>query len=627
MGEEINDPSTAAAERPIFSIRVLQLIQTAQSQHGIRHNDYDRYRQYCSRRLRRLYKGTKFLHGKGRYVKKKLEVPMVTEERHLYIPLINAERAWSYSMIIKNAEEPSGRKRQHAVARLAKAVVWARELARLASETCDAVTVVEAEAYAAWMHGTWLSERKREWDVPLGKYHRAKRLLEELCRVGDFALQKAARQLLEQVEPAMRFCAYQLERQGAPAPGPDALCRLGDGETTATLEQLQVRLAEVAAAAPADAGAGAVSSTSITWRGRSYPVQGDKVAAALIKVGEAQAAVDQSMDADVVDEQLKLHDALLSAYQDVLRIIQQELVVGAAADNEASDSQSLAASLQELSVAVRGLLAAAAVQRYLVQAAALEQRWERTQQRAALGAKKAKGKDKAAKPEEVARVYDTLVGLASEVQEVAGEVGGADAEALMDEGAAQQARFEAHRCFWVAAAALGAEQGDEAYVLFDRVLVLADTAVRKNKECANVDAAAIQTLGALRDRALALRCAAHAEVAAADLAAQEGLAGGVGGLALREGGAPTQEAAGKRLADKFLLANLDRWESYAGEGGREVRLFQVPPPLDSIAARPFVLDTAQTYLRMPPLGHRYAKRAVEKTGTFARLFSGWGSKQ
>jgi hypothetical protein len=39
-------------------------------------------RQYCARRLRSLYKALKFLHGKGRYSKKKLDVPQVTDARY-----------------------------------------------------------------------------------------------------------------------------------------------------------------------------------------------------------------------------------------------------------------------------------------------------------------------------------------------------------------------------------------------------------------------------------------------------------------------------------------------------------------------------------------------------------------
>jgi signal recognition particle subunit SRP68 len=39
------------------------------------------HRQYCSRRLRRLYKSTKFLHGRGRFAKKKMEPHTCTDAR------------------------------------------------------------------------------------------------------------------------------------------------------------------------------------------------------------------------------------------------------------------------------------------------------------------------------------------------------------------------------------------------------------------------------------------------------------------------------------------------------------------------------------------------------------------
>jgi hypothetical protein len=38
-------------------------------------------RQYCSRRLRSLYKQLKLLHGKGRYQKRKIEPEMMADSR------------------------------------------------------------------------------------------------------------------------------------------------------------------------------------------------------------------------------------------------------------------------------------------------------------------------------------------------------------------------------------------------------------------------------------------------------------------------------------------------------------------------------------------------------------------
>ncbi|KAL6182695.1 hypothetical protein ACLB2K_044108 [Fragaria x ananassa] len=68
MGKESQNQTTSAMEidnqkantsdqiGPKFSINVLQLLKSAQMQHGLRHGDYTRYRRYCTARLRRLYK-------------------------------------------------------------------------------------------------------------------------------------------------------------------------------------------------------------------------------------------------------------------------------------------------------------------------------------------------------------------------------------------------------------------------------------------------------------------------------------------------------------------------------------------------------------------------------------------
>jgi hypothetical protein len=58
--------------------------------------------------------------------------------RYLHIPLVNAERAWAYSMDLKKEVENEGghapEKRHHSIRRLTKAAFWASELSRLASQ-------------------------------------------------------------------------------------------------------------------------------------------------------------------------------------------------------------------------------------------------------------------------------------------------------------------------------------------------------------------------------------------------------------------------------------------------------------------------------------------------------------
>ncbi len=73
-----------------------------------------------------------------------------------------------------------------------------------------------------------------------------------------------------------------------------------------------------------------------------------------------------------------------------------------------------------------------------------------------------------------------------------------------------------------------------------------------------------------------------------------------------------------------------RWESFAGEDGRPPRFYQLPPPIQPIPVRPLTLDSAQAYLNIPSIKHRYPQQATQQQGeastasTFARFFTGWG---
>lgn len=106
---------------------VLRVIKEAQQQHGLRHGDYQRYRGYCSRRVRRLRKVLKLPQGDRRHYKKRdvtsshLEDPKA-DVRYLEICVVLAERAWSYAMQLRQEANTEPRKRFHLIRRLRKSV-------------------------------------------------------------------------------------------------------------------------------------------------------------------------------------------------------------------------------------------------------------------------------------------------------------------------------------------------------------------------------------------------------------------------------------------------------------------------------------------------------------------------
>lgn len=93
-----------------------------------------------------------------------------------------------------------------------------------------------------------------------------------------------------------------------------------------------------------------------------------------------------------------------------------------------------------------------------------------------------------------------------------------------------------------------------------------------------------------------------------------------------------KHTAGKKCQCVAMhYTNNCRWESFAGEDGGEPRLYELPPPLQAIAVRPLTLDSAQSYITIPSVKHRFPAQAAQSgadaaTSTFARFFTWGGAK-
>ncbi|KAG8321417.1 signal recognition particle subunit srp68 [Homalodisca vitripennis] len=155
--------------------RVLKVIKDAQQQHGLRHSDYQRYRGYCTRRIRRLRKVLHILQGDKRNFKRRdVTEEKLKDERYLLIPLMLAERAWSHAMQLRQEANTEPRKRFRLVHRLRKATVYALQLQKLCeTDKCDARTKLEAQAYVAWIHGS-LHFELQLWKPAMENLNKAK---------------------------------------------------------------------------------------------------------------------------------------------------------------------------------------------------------------------------------------------------------------------------------------------------------------------------------------------------------------------------------------------------------------------------------------------------------------------
>merc|ERR1719277_2796557 len=133
--------------------------------------------------------------------------------RFLEIPMVQAERAWSYGVQLKADNAAASvfnpQFRHHAVQRFAKAMKWAQMLEALCKVHGDQRSQLEAEAYTSFLEGTYLLE-KEEWQEALSKLQRCKRVCEHLALASeqvDSTLFKSKALLLA---PLVRECKYNL---------------------------------------------------------------------------------------------------------------------------------------------------------------------------------------------------------------------------------------------------------------------------------------------------------------------------------------------------------------------------------------------------------------------------------
>ncbi|GLE04321.1 hypothetical protein PINS_up013236 [Pythium insidiosum] len=314
------------ASSEIYSIPILETVKAAQLQNGLRHRDFQRYRQYCTRRLCRIRKSTKFTHGKGKvFVQRKVDAETATDARLLYLPLYSAERAWSYAMQLKeddnaekleHGEDANSRIKFHLAGRLRKAAEWSQRLAEICAVKADARTSLEAEAYAAFMSGNYAFHRE-EHERALERFSTARRIYADLSQVGTLSQQELFRASVDELEPFIRFCEHRLALKGGASSQLD-LSSSGDSASNALLQSkidlvlLEARKKKVA------------NLATISWKQKQIAVPTQEIGLALLRPDEIAAKLEQLAP---TDEKKREHVflELLSAYDNTLSLIKSQL--------------------------------------------------------------------------------------------------------------------------------------------------------------------------------------------------------------------------------------------------------------------------------------------------------------
>lgn len=316
-GDQLVETKPVEGAPKTLTLEILQIIKDAQQKHGLRHGDYQRYRGYCSRRLRRLRKSLHFVQGtKHRYQGKGVTDELLGggDARFLVLLVVQCERAWAHAMQLRQEANTEPRKRFHLFGRLRKAVKHGQALAALctASPRCDARCKLEAQAYSAYLEGTLFTEQQ-QWQEAMESLHRAQTIYERLAQALGEAQRALYQQRVDELSPSLRYCAYNIGDESAVAD----LRRMrlqGNVSMATELDHLIAQTREKQAS----------SLSEVTWLGRTIPVRQEKVRLLLLSAQEAPKELAQAPDTEA---RIAVHERLLLDCKDALQLLREELRV------------------------------------------------------------------------------------------------------------------------------------------------------------------------------------------------------------------------------------------------------------------------------------------------------------
>ena len=173
-----------SSPQPIFHLDLHAWIESQQTAHGVRHDDFGQYHAYCTRRLSRLSHNketkqylvcsSKFAttsttnkqqRSRHAYASRKDDT-FANPPQHesvLWYLVVSAERSWAHANLIKRQHG----KRQMVLRKLKRASGWANKLKNMASGCTDSVTYMECQAYANWMAAN-LALEQFDYSVRIG---------------------------------------------------------------------------------------------------------------------------------------------------------------------------------------------------------------------------------------------------------------------------------------------------------------------------------------------------------------------------------------------------------------------------------------------------------------------------
>ncbi|KND05197.1 uncharacterized protein SPPG_00857 [Spizellomyces punctatus DAOM BR117] len=581
-------------------LNVLALTNEARNMHGLRHQDYQRYRQFCANKVQRLRKGCNLVQAgaKRRFEKKPVTAEVVTGEKHLQLLLFEAERGWAYAMELKAEVRDEPRKRFHQVKRLKKAVEAAKRLHDICQNCqADNRTLLDVQAYAATMAGFLFFEQQR-WEEALDKFATARVIYQRLAKAGTAQQEALCQSVIDSIDPSIRFCAYNLKIKGAQNLEISSLIEQTNESSRSELRSLEARVGSMLSDISSENNDG---TFKIRWRGRIIPTRNEKLVEAIsetVKTFEGLKGstprpilLDGTSDTAVLDAHFERFEKALASAAIALHLAKEDVKNDelATAKVKSSKGDQNSANLQLALAYVTFLRLSISIDRNLELIEVAKSK------RHGQGRFLAKGMKKGAKPEDIVRFYDAIIQGLDDMK----KFGVVDSDlALHSFLSAQSHMYKAQRATFIAQTYSSLDKHGEALALYERANEHVVHARAQAEGAARHDTGAGEDLLQLRDKILRT----ETDIRGGKIKEQgkwyleqhqrgvsvDGISKGIQNIELNDGYGEIQAPVTSRL--NTFISDFD---------GSNPNLIAIPPSFLPAPCKPLFFDIAYNGLDFP----------------------------
>lgn len=538
--------------------------------------------------MKRLRKALNLPQGDKRHFKKR-EVTLVhlegknTNEKYIHIPLMLAERTWAYAMQLRQEANSEPRKKFHLISKMKKACVYAEQLQTLInSDFCDARSKLEAEAYNAWINGSFHFEIG-QWKEAAENLKKAQVVYENLLQALPEEEQSLYKAKIEELTPSLRYCAYNI---GETASMDDLLEMRGQG-----LDNLGALVAQTKTEQT-----DAFQATE--WRGRKVTVRPQKVRLFLLSIQDLDKSVEKAKEhqakIDIIENALLDCKDAISALKDEIK--QDPKLRVPTADGQVSGVQFLLSYLSYIRLKMT-------LERNLCLVAQSKQNMEDSGEKLAEGVKRVR-------PQDVSRLYEIILQNVAELQQLNG---------LENDGAYQKEietlaqAFKAFRCYYIAVTLVNMKRWKESVSMYERSTKYASEAIKFNVKEFNLG----PDLKTLIKTIEGSKFSAHAY------------------SVLEADGQEETVLYGKaQKSSKPLFERLDQYKEDPTLNSRNPNVYKLTPEMEAIPCKPLFFDLALNFIEFPSLEDKVESPSGKKGGPpgaglsgFVKGFLGWGGEK